>query len=48
LAAKVSFLTGQFLSALGTAFREPGYGLRLAFGILTGSRIDGTQGGELG
>lgn len=47
-AAKISFVAGQFFSALGMAFREPGYGLRLAFGILTGSRIDGTQGGELG
>lgn len=46
--AMISFVAGQFFSALGTAFREPGYGLRLAFGILTGSRIDGTQGGELG
>lgn len=46
--AMISFLAGQFFSALGTAFREPGYGLRLAMGILTGSRIDGTQGGELG
>jgi glycosyltransferase involved in cell wall biosynthesis len=45
---RVSFLAGQFFGALGMAFREPGYGLRLAFGILTGSRIDGTQGGELG
>lgn len=47
-AAMVSFIAGQFFGALGMAFREPGYGLRLAFGILTGSRIDGTQGGELG
>jgi O-antigen biosynthesis protein len=46
--AMVSFIAGQFFSALGMAFREPGYGLRLAAGILTGSRIDGTQGGELG
>jgi len=47
-AAMISFLAGQFFSALGMTFREPGYGLRLASGILTGSRIDGTQGGELG
>jgi GT2 family glycosyltransferase len=47
-AARVSFIAGQFFSALGTALREPGYGLRLAMGILSGSRIDGTQGGELG
>ena len=47
-AARISFIAGQFFSALGMAFREPGYGLRLAFDILTGSRIDGTQGGELG
>jgi GT2 family glycosyltransferase len=47
-AAMISFVTGQFFSALGMAFREPGYGLRLAYGILTGSRIDGTQSGELG
>jgi GT2 family glycosyltransferase len=47
-AAMVSFIAGQFFSALGMAFREPGYGLRLAAGILTGSRVDGTQGGELG
>ena len=47
-AAMLSFLAGQFFGALGMAFREPGYGLRLAMGILTGSRIDGTQGGELG
>lgn len=46
--AKVSFIAGQFFSSLGMAFREPGYGLRLASGILTGSRVDGTQGGELG
>lgn len=46
-AAMISFVAGQFFSALGMAFREPGYGLRLAFGILTGSRIDGTQSGEL-
>ncbi len=45
--AKISFLFGQFFSALGSALRQPGYGLRLAFGILTGSRIDGTQSGEL-
>jgi GT2 family glycosyltransferase len=47
-AAMISFVAGQFFSALRTALREPGYGLRLAFGILTGSRIDGTQSGELG
>lgn len=47
-AAMFTFLVGQFFGALGTTFREPGYGLRLAMGILTGSRIDGTQGGELG
>lgn len=47
-AAMVSFIAGQFFSALGMALREPGYGLRLAVGILTGSRVDGTQGGELG
>jgi GT2 family glycosyltransferase len=46
--AMVAFLAGQFFSALGTALREPGYGLRLAMGILSGSRIDGTQGGQLG
>jgi len=46
--AMLSFSAGQFFAALGAAFREPGYGLRLAFGILTGARIDGTQGGELG
>ena len=46
--AMVSFLAGQFFNALGTAFGEPGYGLRLAMGILSSSRIDGTQGGELG
>ena len=46
--AMLSFSAGQFFSALGMALREPGYGLRLAFGILTGARIDGTQGGELG
>ena len=46
--AMISFLAGQFFSALGTALREPGYGMRLAFGILTGSRVDGTQSGELG
>lgn len=46
--AKIAFLTGQFFSALATALREPGYGLRLAMGILSGSRIDGTQGGQLG
>jgi len=45
--AMISFLAGQFFGALGAAFREPGYGLRLAFGILSGSRIDGTQSGEL-
>jgi GT2 family glycosyltransferase len=47
-AAMISFSAGQFFSALGMTFGEPGYGLRLAFGILTGSRVDGTQGGELG
>ncbi len=46
--AMFSFIVGQLFGALGTAFREPGYGLRLAMGILSGSRIDGTQGGELG
>lgn len=46
--AMISFLAGQFFSALGTALREPGYGLRLAMGILAGSRVDGTQGGQLG
>ena len=46
--AKIAFLAGQFFGALGTALREPGYGLRLAMGILSGSRIDGTQGGQLG
>lgn len=48
LGAMISFLAGQFFSALGAALSEPGYGLRLALGILTRSRIDGTQGGELG
>lgn len=47
-AAGISFVAGQFFSALGIALREPGYGLRLAMGILSGSRIDGTQGGQLG
>ncbi len=47
-AAGISFVAGQFFAALGTALREPGYGLRLAMGILSGSRIDGTQGGQLG
>lgn len=46
--AMISFLAGQFFHALKTALREPGYGLRLAVGILAGSRLDGTQGGELG
>lgn len=47
-AAMVSFLAGQFFHALKMGLREPGYGLRLALGILAGNRIDGTQGGELG
>jgi len=46
--ARFSFVAGQFFSALGAALREPGYGLRLAMGILNGHRIDGTQGGQLG
>lgn len=46
--AMVSFVAGQFFSALGRVFREPGYALRLASGILTSSRVDGTQGGQLG
>ncbi len=46
--AGISFVAGQFFGALGSALSEPGYGLRLAMGILSGSRIDGTQGGQLG
>lgn len=40
---------GLLLSSFGRAiaFREPGYHLRLFANILTGSAIDGTQGGEL-
>jgi GT2 family glycosyltransferase len=45
---RVGFVAGQFFGALGAALREPGYGLSLAYGILTGRRIDGTQGGVLG
>ncbi|MGD0578531.1 MAG: glycosyltransferase [Bryobacteraceae bacterium] len=46
--AMLGFLLGQLAGALGMIFREPGYGLRLAFGILSGARVDGTQGGVLG
>ena len=44
----LGFLLGQLGGALGLIFREPGYGLRLAFCILSGARVDGTQGGVLG
>ena len=44
----LGFRLGQLAGALGMIFREPGYGLRLAFCILSGARVDGTQGGVLG
>jgi GT2 family glycosyltransferase len=44
----LGFLLGQIGAAFGKIFREPGYGVRLALGILTGARVDGTQGGVLG
>ncbi len=46
--AKLGFVLGRAAGAVGMVFREPGYGLRLAMGILTGARVDGTQGGILG
>ena len=46
--AGFAFTLGQFFAALGKAFSEPSYGLRLALAILSSSRVDGTQGGELG
>jgi len=46
--AMLGFMLGQVLGALGQVFRSPGYGLKLAYSILTGVRVDGTQGGVLG
>jgi len=41
---------GLILSSFGRAlaFREPGYHLRLFANLLSGAKVDGTQGGELG
>ena len=46
--AMMGLLIGQYFAALGAFFRSPGYGLKLMTGILTGARVDGTQGGVLG
>ena len=46
--AMLGFLLGQLGSALAGLFRRPGHAIRLIVGILSGSRIDGTQGGVLG
>jgi len=46
--AGFTFQAGRFFAALGAVLRKPGYGLRLALAILSGARVDGTQGGVLG
>lgn len=45
----LTFRLGLILSSFGRAltFREPGYHLRLFAHLLSGAKVDGTQGGEL-
>lgn len=45
LSLKVSIALSSFGRAL--SFREPGYHLRLFANVLSGAKVDGTQGGEL-